>query len=199
MKTVIQLYQFLLQAYPAAFYKQFGDEMASVFADQLNEDRTYLEYLSVILREFSDLGVNIMREQWAHYQQLRQTNPKAAQVMATNFIYRVFTIAYAVFFLWLSYSLFQRGDFLNGLVTVVFESILLVGVLIGWRWRATGAIITLTSAVTLTVVTMAALNAVLHNIILSALGALLWTLPGFAFGIMLVLLFRNTRKIKHMA
>ena len=140
-----------------------------------------------------------MREQWAHYQQLRQTNPKAAQVMATNFIYRVFTIAYAVFFLWLSYSLFQRGDFLNGLVTVVFESILLVGVLIGWRWRATGAIITLTSAVTLTVVTIAALNAVLHNIILSALGALLWTLPGFAFGIMLVLLFRNTRKIKHMA
>ena len=140
-----------------------------------------------------------MREQWAHYQELKQTNPKAAQIMATKFIFRTFSIVYAAFFLWMSIKLWENGSYWNGLVTLVFETILLVGVLIGWRWQGIGAIVTLTSAVTLTVITMMALNVMVENIIISLLLSLVWTLPGFCFGLMLLMLNRNIRKSKRLA
>ena len=85
------------------------------------------------------------------------------------------------------------------MVTLVFETILLVGVLIGWRWQGIGAIVTLTSAVTLTVITMMALNVMVENIIISLLLSLVWTLPGFCFGLMLLMLNRNIRKSKRLA
>lgn len=196
---IMWLYGQLLRAYPAAFYEQFGDEMVDVFAQRIHEDIQPTKCLGITLREFSDLGVNIMREQWAHYQDLKRTNPKAAQIIATKFIFRTFSIVYAVFFLWLSIKLLENGSYWNGLVTLVFETILLVGVLIGWRWQGIGAVVTLTSAVTLTVITMSALNVMVHNIIISLLLSLVWTLPGFCFGLMLVMLDRNNRKSKRLA
>ena len=199
MTFITRLYASLLKAYPAPYYEQFGDEMADVFAQQLNEETRPAKCFAITLREFSDLGVNIMREQWAHYQDLKQTNPKAAQIMATKFIFRAFSIVYAAFFLWLSIQLLENGSYWNGLVTLVFETILLVGVLIGWRWQGIGAVITLTSAVTLTVITMMALNVMVENIIISLLLSLVWTLPGFCFGLMLVMLNRNIRKSKRLA
>lgn len=196
---ITRLHEQMLRAYPAAFYEQFGDEMTDIFSERLSEEVQPARRFAITIREFSDLGVNIMREQWAHYQELKRTNPKAAQIMATKFIFRAFSVMYAIFFLWLSIQLLENGNYWNGLVTLVFETILLVGVLIGWRWQGIGAVVTLTSAVTLTVITMSALNVMVQNIIISLLLSLVWTLPGFCFGIMLLMLNRNMRKSKRMA
>jgi hypothetical protein len=195
-RLILWLYDRLLRLHPARFYDEFAEEMRGIFAQELAFRRESGSVLPFLVRELVGIGESIMREQWAHYQYLRQHSPEAAKFLAANTIMRVFSVVYALFFIWLSIIFIQRGDYWNGLVTLVFETILLVGVIIGWRWMLTGGIITLTSAITLTVIVMAAIFAILGNVVISLIAALTWTIPGFLFGIFLLKLAHHKSRLK---
>jgi hypothetical protein len=187
-RMIIAFYAFLLNRYPTPFRELFADEMLDIFtlAYESKRQERPLARMYFILREFTALPLAIGDE---HLQELESKD--FVMMLATpqfRRIIRSLSLVYVVLVFLIIFAIPAiSGDGLRLLALTSFQMIMLVSILIAWRWQKMGGIVVLTSAALLGLIMFLGLATVPGNLSGALIAAGLWTLPYLAWGILFIL------------
>jgi hypothetical protein len=189
MNTVITFYRLLLCLYPASFRESFANEMQDTFADLLRERQAQGRgSMLLAARETAILPLLALHEhideRLTSMNQTTTTNNAVPHVLRAVGIITTLFLLVCSLIVWLQFLALPSGADVSKLVLMiaVFHAVMLVSLLIAFRFPAYGSVVVIASAATLAVIQFALLSGIAVGVA-SALLVGLWAAPYIGLGI----------------